>query len=94
MASGSTTERAIVVGAGLAWWSMPDGPQSGHDSITNLGGVILSASAASMPDGRFAAARAEDLVERLRQRLVADPLRRWTLSDLAAKAGASPRTRS
>ena len=54
--------------------------------------AILSAS--SMPRAAFrdASAPVKDPVERLRQHLAADPVRRWTVADLASAAGASPRT--
>lgn len=56
-----------------------------------MGGLILSAPARSMPRQTTPAVGA-DPIDGLRRRLTADPVRRWTLADLAAEAATSPRT--
>jgi AraC-like DNA-binding protein len=56
-----------------------------------VGSLLLSAPAQPMPRQRTGAVGTDPL-DGLRQRLVADPIRRWTLAELAAEAATSPRT--
>lgn len=79
-----TTETGDVWRQGGAW----------RDPVVPVRGrsVILTAPAAAQPTNASAATHASDPVAELRERLVSDPLRRWTLANLAAEAGTSPRT--
>jgi AraC-like DNA-binding protein len=75
--------------AGEIWradgvWHAPSGPDS-------IGSLILSAPTRPIPRHSADAAGA-DPIDGLRRRLAADPVRRWTLADLAAEARTSPRT--
>jgi AraC-like DNA-binding protein len=54
--------------------------------------VVLVASPPSTSDQRERSIPEQGLVEGLRQRLAADPVRRWTIEAMAAEAGAAPRT--
>ena len=70
-----------------------------HDPVlpAMLESVIMTPAASSKPDPVKPATDdstylSGDPVAELRNIMVADPLRRWTLADLAAEAGASPRT--
>ena len=56
------------------------------------GSAVLSALPMPRAACRNASIPVKDPIEGLRQHLVADPVRRWTLADLASAAGASPRT--
>lgn len=56
-----------------------------------IGSLILWAPARPMPR-QSAEATGAGPIDGLRRRLAADPVRRWTLADLAAEAAASPRT--
>ena len=81
---------SLVSGTGEVWrekgrWRAPT-------RISPIGSVVLSASPVPKPVCRNAPIPANDPVEKLRQHLAADPVRRWTLADLASEAGASPRT--
>jgi AraC-like DNA-binding protein len=76
--------------AGAVWrsrgkWHCPDVAQG-------IGSVILTA--AGKPNSVAATTKGwdPDPVLSLRKRLAADPVRRWTVADLAAETGASPRT--
>lgn len=57
-----------------------------------FGSLVLTAPANARSTCRHDALPAEGAVVTLRQQVVADPVRRWTLADLAAEAGVSPRT--
>jgi transcriptional regulator GlxA family with amidase domain len=75
--------------AGEVWraggvWHVPAPPHA-------MGSVILAAPARRMPR-HGPGAVVEDPIDGLRRRLAADPVRRWTLADLAAEAATSPRT--
>lgn len=59
----------------------------GADQCFILSGASFISSAAKAPE-----LLRTDIVDSARRRLAADPLRRWTLTDLAAEAGASQRT--
>lgn len=83
------TETGEVWRKGGAW----------HDPVlpVKLASVILMPSS-TVTDGPVRAVNSDrknlsnNPVAGLRELLVADPLRRWTLADLAAEVGASPRT--
>jgi CO/xanthine dehydrogenase Mo-binding subunit/AraC-like DNA-binding protein len=57
-----------------------------------VGSVILAAAPATTRSQTTVPEPATDLVAMLRQRLAADPLHRWTLADLSAEMGTTPRT--
>jgi AraC-like DNA-binding protein len=58
----------------------------------NIGSVILTATDKPKAATQTATGADPDPVSSLRQRLVADPVRRWTVASLAAETGTSPRT--
>ena len=66
-------------------WRCPDVAQ-------NISSVILTATGKPKAATETATGADPDPVSSLRQRLVADPVRRWTVRSLAAETGASPRT--
>ena len=66
-------------------WHAPSAAQS-------IGSVVLTAAATSRTVEVHDHSLETDLVARLRGRLVADPVRRWTLANLAAETSTSPRT--
>jgi AraC-like DNA-binding protein len=65
-------------------WHVPGRPDA-------IGSLLLSAPARPMPR-QSADATGADPIDGLRRRLAADPVRRWTLADLAGEAATSPRT--
>jgi AraC-like DNA-binding protein len=76
--------------AGAVWrshgrWHHPNGAQG-------IGSAILTATDRPRIAGDTVAGLQPDMVANLRQRVVADPMRRWTVAMLAADIGASPRT--
>lgn len=58
----------------------------------SIGSVVLTAAVVRRTADLGAASLVSDPVSGLRDRLVADPVRRWTVANLAAETGASPRT--
>ena len=66
-------------------WHCPDMNQG-------IGSVILTATGKSKATEETAKGPDPDPVSSLRKRVVADPVRRWTVAGLAAETGASPRT--
>ena len=66
-------------------WHCPDLKQG-------VGSVILTAMGKAKAAAEMATGPDPDPVSSLRKRLVADPVRRWTVAGLAAETGASPRT--
>ena len=66
-------------------WHCPDFKQG-------VSSVILTATGKPKAAGEMATGPDPDPVSSLRKRLVADPVRRWTVAGLAAETGASPRT--
>ncbi|MDP2120348.1 MAG: helix-turn-helix transcriptional regulator [Hoeflea sp.] len=83
-------EASLATEAGDIWrdrgaWHAPD-----PGAATR--GLVLSPPHRPKATGTIAASASADPVLDLRRNLAADPARRWTLADLAAEAGASPRT--
>ena len=85
-----STDVTLSIASGEVWrsqgkWHNPGRPQS-------IGSVILTTAGkrktAVGPDARLD----PDPVSNLRNRLVSDPVRRWTVASLAAETGASTRT--
>lgn len=74
---------------GAAWrshgkWHLPD--------LTHrIGSAILTATGKPKAAAETVEGLEPDPVSNLRKRLVADPVRRWTVAGLAAETGASPR---
>ena len=66
-------------------WHCPDFKQG-------VSSVILTATGKPKAAAEMATGPDPDPVSSLRKRLVADPVRRWTVAGLAAETGASPRT--
>ena len=85
-----STDVTLANAAGEVWrrnakWQSPDVTQG-------IGSVILTASGKHKTAGGTDAGLDPDPVAGLRKRLVADPVRRWTVACLASETGASPRT--
>lgn len=59
---------------------------------SRIGSVILLVSPIPAPADPASERPGNDLVDMLRRRLAADPLRRWTVADLAAETATSSRT--
>jgi AraC-like DNA-binding protein len=76
--------------AGAVWRS--HGKWHDPDVTHSIGSVILTATGKPRAATQTAKGADPDPVSSLRQRLVADPVRRWTVASLAAETGASPRT--
>ena len=86
----SAAEVSLVTETGDVWrldgaWRAPAGTAA-------IGSMVLSAPRSPKTACCNGATFAADDVMGLRRSLAADPARRWTLADLAAEAGASPRT--
>lgn len=81
---------SLVTGTGEVW--RQDGAWHAPSVTDAIGGMVLSARQLPETTCRVDDNHGEDQIVGLRQSLVADPARRWTLADLAAEAGASPRT--
>lgn len=85
-----STDVTLVNAEGAVWrshgkWHRPDLTQGiGSAILTATGKRKATAETVECPD--------PDPVSNLRKRLVADPVRRWTVASLAAETGASPRT--
>jgi AraC-like DNA-binding protein len=62
------------------------------DVTQSVGSVILTAKSRPKAAAETTTGPDSDPVSSLRKRLVADPVRRWTIAGLAAETGASPRT--
>jgi AraC-like DNA-binding protein len=62
------------------------------DVTPRIGSVILTATGKPSAAGETVEGLEPDPVSNLRKRLVADPVRRWTVASLAAENGVSPRT--
>ena len=62
------------------------------DEVARIGGMILSGPSVRTTEPQCGEPVCEDPVDALRRRLAADPVRRWTLADLASELGTSPRT--
>ncbi len=62
------------------------------DVTRRIGSGILTATGKPDAAGETVEGLEPDPVSNLRKRLVADPVRRWTVASLAAETGASPRT--
>ncbi|MCY6380091.1 helix-turn-helix transcriptional regulator [Hoeflea prorocentri] len=77
------SEGKVLRNAGI--WHDP-GAVGAHQQIV-LSGAPFDGQSAMAPEAPH-----EGLVENLRHRVASDPLRRWTLTDLCAEAGASRRT--
>lgn len=85
-----STDVSLADTMGTVWrshgkWRCPDAAQ-------NISSVILTATGKPKAASETATGAGPDPVSSLRQRLVADPVRRWTVATLAAETGASPRT--
>ncbi len=85
-----STDVTLADTAGAVWrshgkWHCPDVAQS-------IGSVILTATGKPKVAAEAATGSDPDPVSSLRKRLVADPMRRWTVASLAAETGASRRT--
>ena len=85
-----STDVTLVDAAGAVWrshgrWQRPDVTQT-------IGSAILTATRKPEAAEGPVEGLEDDPVSILRQRLVADPARRWTVASLAAETGASPRT--
>ena len=85
-----STAVTLADASGAVWrsrgkWHFPDVAEG-------IGSAILTA--AGKPNSVAATTKGwdPDPVTKLRKRLAADPVRRWTVADLAAETGASPRT--
>ncbi|WP_375553764.1 helix-turn-helix transcriptional regulator [Roseovarius mucosus] len=85
-----STDVTMKTDAGAVWRN----EGKWHDAGTSqgVGSVVLTAASASRTVEVRGNNPETDLVSRLRGRLVADPVRRWTVASLAAEAGAAPRT--
>lgn len=83
-------EVTLTSAAGDVWRS--NGAWRNPLMTSSVGSVILTASPVPKPAHIDETGWVHDPVACLRQRLVADPVRRWTVAGLAAEAGASPRT--
>jgi len=90
-----SAEVTLATEAGEVWrkggaWQDPVPP------VKPASVILMPSSTATYGPARTVNSDRKDLsndpVAGLRELLVADPLRRWTLADLAAEAGASPRT--
>jgi AraC-like DNA-binding protein len=84
------TDVSLANADGVPWRS--DGEWRTLGVPQTVGSVVLTASVQRKTLNLPAAAQLVDPVARLRSRLVSDPVRRWTVANLAAEAGASPRT--
>jgi AraC-like DNA-binding protein len=85
-----STAVTLADATGAVWrsygkWHCPDLKQG-------VGSVILTATGKPKAAAETATGPDSDPVSSLRKRLVADPVRRWTVTDLATETGASPRT--
>lgn len=83
-------EVSLTSAAGDVWRS--NGGWHKPAEASNICSVILTTSPVPKPANLHETRLVHDPVAGLRQRLVADPVRRWTVAGLAAEAGASPRT--
>ncbi len=81
---------SLVSGTGKVW--RENGVWRAPTWTSKTGIVVLSASPMPRAACRSTSIPVKDPIEGLRQHLAADPVRRWTLADLASEAGASPRT--
>ena len=81
---------SLFTGTGVVW--RQDGMWHAPSVSDAIGSVVLSARQLPETTCRVDDDAGESQIVSLRQNLVADPTRRWTLADLAAEAGASPRT--
>ena len=85
-----STDVSLATVTGDIWRS--NGRWHGLGVPQNIGGVILTTVAVPKTLQIHDASLIPDPVARLRERLVVDPVRRWTVANLAAETGASPRT--
>lgn len=85
-----STDVTLNTATGEVWrsqrrWRTPGTTQG-------IGSVVLTAAAVRRTAEVHDANLVPDPVSGLRNRLVSDPVRRWTVASLAAETGASPRT--
>ena len=85
-----STDVTMKTDAGAVWRS--EGKWHDPGTTQGISSVVLTAAAASRTVEVHNNSPETDLVTRLRSRLVADPVRRWTLANLATETGTSPRT--
>jgi AraC-like DNA-binding protein len=83
-------EVSLVTETGDVW--RLDGAWHAPALTPAVGSMLLLAPQSAARACRFDDSPGEDPILEMRRRLVADPVRRWTLAELAAEAGASPRT--
>lgn len=85
-----STGVSLTSATGEVWRS--NGSWREPAALSLLEGMVLSAGLPHMPADTPSGIHSGDSARELRGQLMADPVRRWTLSDLAARAGLSPRT--
>jgi AraC-like DNA-binding protein len=85
-----STDVTLADTAGAVWRSQ--GKWHCSDRLQSIGSAILTATGKPMAVAETTTGPDSDPVSSLRKRLVADPVRRWTVAGLAAETGASPRT--
>lgn len=85
-----STEVTMKTDAGAVWRS--EGKWHDPGTTQGIGSVVLTAAPVSRTVEVHRNSPETDLVTLLRGRLVADPVRRWTLANLAAETSTSPRT--
>ncbi|WP_209427638.1 AraC family transcriptional regulator [Pararhodobacter sp. SW119] len=85
-----TTDVTLANATGEVWRSL--GNWQSPNMTQRIGSVILTTAGKRKTAVGSDASLDPDPVSCLRNRLVADPVRRWTVASLAAETGASPRT--
>ena len=85
-----STDVTMKTDAGVVWRS--EGKWHDPRTTQGVGSVVLTAASASRKVEVHGKNPETDLVTLLRGRLVADPVRRWTLANLASETSISPRT--
>ena len=85
-----SAEVTLKTSVGEVWRSQ--GKWHEPRATEGCGSVILTAAALHKTEEIQDDIPETELMSRLREHLVADPARRWTLANLACKTGASPRT--